>query len=477
MSASSTLGTRAVGRRDLGAALALAVATTLLYAATAQTRMHGDASWMVEALVERREVQVHVFAGWVYRMFTGVFSGVDPIRAAYWLSHLFAGVGCGAVFLLCRAFGAGRRAAAAATVLVAVSPALWFFATTVEVHALHFGVVATFACCVVFAPWRRPLVALALVCALFPLVYVSHQMSVWLGFGWVLLARASVERLGGRMRWREALLGVGPLLLFVLAAAIVWVGWLRSGRIGWDVGHEQRILEAYTASGYALEMAWRGWLLPLGCLVPLGIAACFRSRGAPPVRALAAAFLVPPLLFLLFLYPVPERGGFFLGSVPFLALLISVGGGRRWTGLVLGACLLQAVWARTSIDAWDRGFDPRARAERLEQVLGERGVLLVADHRAPRISLYLPGWIEVSLLPLWTRGGDELVAEGVREALRRGPVAVDLSYRVDAAREGFTLDEVPRDPFWAELDALWDRWDTTVHEDPFWPLLRVSGLR
>lgn len=466
-----------VRRADLAAAVGLAVVATLLYAATAQTRMHGDASWMVEALVQRSDVQIHVFAGWAYGVFTSVFGSVDPVRAAYWLSHLFAGVGCGAVFLLYRAFGAPRAAAAGATGLVALSPAVWFFATTVEVHALHFGVVAVFACCVVFAPWRKPLVALGLVALLFPLVYVSHQVSVWMGLGWVLLTRVSVHRLGGRMRWREALLGVGPLLLFVMAASIVWVAWLRTGRIAWDVGHERRILDTYVASGHALEMAWAGWLAPLGLLVPLGVASLCRSRGTPSVRVTVLAFVLPPLVFLLFFYPVPERGGFFLGSAPFLALAVALGGWRKWAPVLLVACLLQGAWARAEIGAYDQGFDPESRAALVEREVGERGVLLVADHRAPRISLYLPGWVEVSLLPLWTRGGAELVTEGVREALRRGPVAVDLSYRVDAPRGGFTLNEIPRDPFWDELDGLWEQWETTSVEDPYWPLLRVRGLR
>src|SRR6185436_16334727 len=96
-----------------------------------------------------------------------------------------------------------------ALALLVLAPSLWFFGTTVEIHALHFGCVALVAAVTLLAPWRRPALALALTALAFPLLYWSHQAAFMLGPGWVLLVQYARSRHGTRYSWRALLLGVG----------------------------------------------------------------------------------------------------------------------------------------------------------------------------------------------------------------------------------------------------------------------------
>jgi hypothetical protein len=288
-----------------------------------------------------------------------------------------------------------------ATVLLALSPALWFFGTTIEVHALFFGAVTFAALVTLLVPWRHPGLALALVALLFPVLYWAHESAFLLGPGWVLLVQYARARRGTRYSWPALLLQVGPVLLLALGLGIALASLARDGSVAAVVESTRVQLEVpgYQAALHGRSVLWNEWFLPLGLFVPLALS------GSPLLRQEAwrlpsfAALLLVPLVFFSW-WGVLEQGGYSLGSAGFLLVPVAllIGGWSRPRG-VLALFLLagQAAWARVRIESFDQGWVPAERVTQVRSALGDSGLLLSSVGLAPDIRIDLPGVEEFSL--------------------------------------------------------------------------------
>jgi len=390
------------GKRDAWIAAALALALGVLYALTFQRRFYNDGPPLTEMhVLGTRTFHTHVLYLPLCDLVTRVMGSADPLRALRLLSVVPAALGCGFAFLVLRTFGAQVFGALVAVLLLALSPALWFFATTIEVHALLFGTVTLVALVTLLAPWeRRPRLALALVALLFPLLYWAHESAFVLGLGWVLLVQYARARHGTAFTWRGLLLGVGPLLLFTLLLGFAAANVARSGSLAGAV-HSVRMQLAVPGYQPAPDRSvlLREWLMPLGVLVPLALLGARELRRAAWRAPAIAALVLFPLAFFAW-WTVLERGGYFLGSDAFLLVPVGLFLGR-WSRVkgILALVLLagQATYARGKIDAFDRGWDPGERVAQVRDALGGSGLLLSTVGFAPTVHIDLPAVEEFSL--------------------------------------------------------------------------------
>lgn len=471
-------------------AAALALGIGLVHALTFQTRYYNDGPGLASMHAEGGRVYYHVLYLPVVALFERALGLDDPLVAPRLVSIVPAALGCGLSYLVARLCGAPVFGAAAAVLLLASSPSLWFFGTTVEVHALAFCTAAFVALVTLLAPWRRAVPALLCVAAAFPLLYLAHQSTFVLGPGWVLLVQYARVRHGGRYSARGLLLGVGPALLASLLSGFAVAGLVRFGALAplWE--EFERKLHAPDNRAWIEDRAvwWNEWLLPLGLMVPLALAGAARLRREPVLASALAALIGVPWVFFVW-WATLERGGYFLSSSPFLLVPVALLLGR-WTrakGLVALALLAaQATWARARIDAYDEGWDPAERVEQVRAVLGESGLLLTTAGFAPDISLALPGVREESLTILvrqaCARANRALPPEEVLKPMkpflsklleRHERVAVEIGYRRVKREEspsiaGFT------ESLRAIEDYLRDQYVVTDHPHEYWTLLRLE---
>lgn len=390
------------GAREFWIAAALAVLVGLVYALSFQTRYYNDGPPLIEMhVLHTRELHTHVLYLPVCDLVAGVLGAQDPLLALRLVSIMPAALGCGFAFLLACACGAPLFGALVAALLLALSPALWFFGTTIEIHALLFGTVTFVALVTLLAPWQRPALALALVAALFPLLFWAHESTFVLGPGWVLLVQYARTRRGGRYSWPGLLLGVGPVLLLAL---FVSVGTASLARFGSVLGILRDVDTQLDVPGYQPAMhdssvLWNEWLLPLGVLVPLALLGV-RRLGRETWRAPAiGALVLLPLAFFVW-WSVIERGGYFMGSDAFLLVPVALLLGDWSRGKGLLALLLlagQAAWARQRIGEFDQGWVPAERVAQVRSALGDSGLLLSSVGFVPSIHIDLSGVEEFSM--------------------------------------------------------------------------------
>ena len=69
------------------------------------------------------------------------------------------------------------------------------------------------ACATLYAPWRRPGLALAVSALAYACTWTTHGTAVLLGPGWVALVGFARARVAAPFRTRTLLLVVGPVLL------------------------------------------------------------------------------------------------------------------------------------------------------------------------------------------------------------------------------------------------------------------------
>jgi len=485
-----------LGPRDLVLAAALAVAAALLYASTFQTRTFGDGHRLVSLhVLGGEERYLHALFAPLCDFLQGALGLADPFLAPRLVSILGAAVGLGAGHLVLRGLGAPRFGALVAVLLLALSPALWFFATTVHTQGLLFGIAASLAALTLFAPWRRPALALALVAAAFPLLFLAHQSSVTLGPGWVLLVQVARARQGTRTSWPQLLLVVGPVLLGALGAGVVASHWIRSGSLA-SFTDEMRgllLIESVQDEGFLPSVpVWREeWLLPLGLLLPLALAGFGRLASVPGLR-LAVAFLVGvPTAFFLW-WGVFENGGYFLGSDLFLSVPVAflfAHASRRKIAVALVLLAAQGTFARLRIDAWDCGWDPSQRTAQVRAAIGDSGLLLTTAGLAPDIRCTLPGVEEVWLKPFvryaCQRAHALLPPDEVLEPLkpyldrlleRDAHVCVELAYPAVTVKD--SPSTVALAPHLRAIEGyLRERYVVRDLPHPSWPLMVLERRR
>ncbi len=481
----SSPSSRVSSRADLAVAAAFALAAGLLFAATLQTRMYGDGGGLVSMLASGEGHRYHNVLYLPYlRAFDALVPGDEPIRTATLASALAAALGCGATWLVARGLGAAREGAALATALAAVTPAVWFFATTVEVAAPHFAAVALCAAIVLRAPWRRPWLALALVAATFPLLALTHQTAVLLGPGWVALVAYARARVAPPFGAAFVLGVVGPLLLAALVATLLAASWYRTGELALVDSTVTSVLDEYTGIATPADFLWPGWMRPLALVLPLALAGAWTLRREPLALTALLVSCAIPFAFFTWWWGVPENGAYFLGTLPFYAALVARAAdalrpaARR--ALFAVALVVQALLGRAYVAEWDRGYDPYERVEHVRAALGESGVLLSTTFAAPEIDVHLPGIEEHSLIAPFARaaaeagyGPDQFVAvvlPAIDEFTAGRRIAVETNYRQLAPSRPLTY-RLAEPYFDALLAALRERRTWAEHPHESWGLV------
>ena len=475
---------------DLAVALAFAVLGSAAFRLGFQDRMLGDGAGLATFYARGDLLAYHFLYLPACRLVAplaalvpepALLGGADPIEATRWLSAVAAGLGCAFTWLLARELGAGRRGAAFGTLLVAFSPAVVFFGTTVEVHSLHFATVALGAWLTLRLPWRHP-AALPLAAALYALAFWGHQLALLLGPGWMVLCQLGRRRVGRPWTTRGLLLGVGPTLLAGALVASLLASVLRFGTPSLAGAEELDILTVFARPPEAHRFGWDGWLRPLAALLPAALLGALAGGIESLVRRGLLLLVGLPTAFL-FAWGVAEYGGYTLGHIPFLGVLAAFawgGGGNR--RLVVGAVLVlaqgtAAVW---TVRSFDRGWDVHERVDLVRRNVGT-GLFARTVDNAPSMEVYLP----VTEVDLWA---------GVLLARDQGlDVAATVQVLLDQARAGVAeygrvvydlgcetqLDRGParkRQAYFGPLaEALQAEFATRRVEHDHWPLLVVEA--
>jgi len=463
--------------RDRWVALSLLCLAAGAYALGFQDWVYGDGPQLIDAFLFLRNLWMHVLyipAARVLGLFWWGADPVDPLRAT---SILGAAAGVSGTYLLARWFGCEPVRALLAALLAATVPAVTFFATTIEVHALHFGTVALAAWALTRVPWNDPRIAVALSSALVPLLYLTHKSGVLLAPGWLALALLVRHRAGRAPDVRTALLlGTGIALAFLGSLALSSALLPDRNSIGGTldfIAHFQRTAPA----GFLHEAV----LVGLAALTPLALLGALRVSRAELL--VLAAFLLPLFGFFCW-YGEATRGGYFASAIPFLAVLAAraLPAGIGGIGLATVALGLQAfVSARQARDyasefSWE---DRRARCAAVRSVLGEQGTLLSFDPTLQPVTLDLSGVREVNArsdLMRTTKNGmapaasAQITVDFLRKLMDRwpGPFALDPVLTRRAGLE----DELA--PFRAAIeDAVTAAFQARLVPDPRFPLLRL----
>jgi hypothetical protein len=394
-----------LARADVLLALAVAAALCALYLATFQVRTYGDAPLLVQAYARYLGGEGqwgHVLYLPAARALQGLVSPpsfVDDLRL---LSPLGVALAAGCALLLARVWGASRPAACAGALLFALAPGPWFFATTVEVHALHAACAGACALLAVLVPWRRGLWAALIVAASVPLLFLSHQSGVLLGPGFVLLSGWARERSGARPFTRAELwLVVAPLYLAAFLGAVAYAAGSLENSVGGFLGGTNATIVTFER-GFALHGAREGWLVPLGLITPLVLWAVVARRLRGPKLAVLLLLVVPSFAFFV-LWGVPERGGYALPSALFLAAAgaaaFDVPTRARWALPVL-AVAIQAVLGWTTTRSFDEPHWRERNALRsagVSEALPDGGTLISINVHNQFIEFQLGNVHEISL--------------------------------------------------------------------------------
>ncbi|MCC7396468.1 MAG: hypothetical protein IT455_05320 [Planctomycetes bacterium] len=469
---------------DALVALLLALAAATLYAATGLGRIYGNDGAMLAKWTALPELAYGAYHNTLYLPAAGLLrhllpdrllaDTIGPLWLARSLSILPAALGLAFTFACCRLLGATRAASTFATTLLAVSPAMWFFGAAIEVHALHFLIVAFCAWVTLVAPWQRPGLALAITAAAFVLPYLSHQSAPTLGPGWILLVQCARRRRGPPFAWRT-LLGIGVVLLLALGFGHMLVQWQRGRGFSLDLGDTLHTVGVWRRTFHPAVLN-DALLAPFAVLVPLLVMAALRRDIDGWLRG-AAGLTLLPLLACVAWWGIPEHGGYLLGPAFLMAALLAA----LWTTLPRRAATIgaAAAIAAQALAGWHdvrefdgEGFQLTDRVARVQQAIGERGFVLSCNDNAPPITIWLPAVQELNLGDLLAGGLDQPVAtllagsRTVLQLLAANPTFVlDRSYtqRGDAPQR---LHE-----FMAGFEALLrEQWQVEVRDDPSWPL-------
>ena len=468
-------------RGDLLRAALLVLGCALVLASCFQTRMHGDGPGLVGfGALGTGESYNHVLFPRACRLLRELWDGGGPL---FWPRSLVVGgaaLACGSSYLLARGFGAERGAALAAALLLATAPGCAFYGTTVEIPALQAGVVGAAACVALFAPWRRPALALALVACTFPWVYFAHQSAALLGAGFVGLCALGRARKAPAFAAGSLLFLVGPVLLLGLIAAMASSSWLRGLGFRLSVQGEVEFIEAFTEASTWSRFLREGFASPLLLALPLAALGVWRWRRSPAPLACAGLLLLPSLAFFLW-WGVPERGGYVVGCAPLYAPLVAAGAQGAKPLLLALLLALQLAVGALDIAAHDGRFDPERRARLVGAELSGAGLLLSGHNHAPPIAIWLPAVREVNLTDEWVAPAAAagqtpeqfaaLVLGFVEQSAQSGPLVIDLSWQqVDGHR---TIERAR--PYWdAFLERLRAARSPRIVADTDWPLWVVE---
>lgn len=468
--------TSSVSRPALAALLALVC--VLVYRVCFQDWVYGDGPQLIDTYLFGHTLWMHVLYIPLARMIGFVLPYADLLAGLRWLSILGGALGVAGTFLILCAFVVRPARAMLVSILVATTPALWFFSTTIEVHAPHFAAVALGAA--LLATWSRGRTALAMACAFTaPLLYLTHKSGVLLAPGWLALGLRAWQR--GHEGGASGLPRRGVVTLGLAIALGYGIG-LLAGRSLLPAGNSIDSTLAFIQhfrQGPSSVFWSEAVVLGLGALLPL---AAWGLRGIPRNDAWVLGSLLLPSIAFFAWYGEGNRGGYFLPIVPFLAVLAerALPRGRAFGVVFLGLLALQLSLSLHVVSLHTQRFSAEERQERVaavREVLGEHGTLVSLEPTHQPITLDLVGVRELNKRPEFMGGAiegrspDQLAHETVeylRAVMRtsQGPVALDLGLR----RKGIARFE----PYLDALErALGREFGPVSHRDSKFPLLRL----
>jgi len=360
-----------------------------------------------------------------------------PLGPLYALSVLPTASAVGVIYLCARSFARRRDHCALAALMFAVTPAVWFFATVIEVHSLHLLVVSVCALVILEAPWHRPALVIALTASMVSLTSLSHLTAPILGPGWVMLAQLARSRRAPPFSL-PALAGLGCIYLGALIVGLLITNVLRDKGMVFDAAFLAYSVNLWRKA-FGLGVVWKMLISPYAFLVVVVPLAFWHARLARLETLAIASFLLPALAFFLW-WGVPERGGYLLGpsivAAISAALLVERGltlrSRRFWIGLVLALQFAAGAVTLRSFDAG--GFQLDERIERIERFLGGPGVVISANNNAPNAAIWLPEVREYNLR--WslasTKPGKpwlDMALPVIESLIGAGPAILDTSYR------------------------------------------------
>jgi len=352
--------------------------------------------------------------------------GLEAEATLRLLSALPSGVACAFFFLAAREFGFGQPASLFGALLVATTPSVWFYATTIEVHALQLVPAVGLLYWSGRVLRRNRAVEGALVPTLLMLGLCGFHMSgaLWApAVAWVLCRR--------RGRWilpSQRWLSLGIVAGFLL----VWRLGNRENSHG--SGLATAVLER-VATSFQPDLVPRylrffldELLLPVFSVL---VAAVLGSLSKPRGRA-AIPLVILGLTFLPFAWSIRIRteGGYFLSLVPVYGLLAVrwIDGARARQPYAIGLIVLGLFGGWHRARQWEEKYPKEPWITALVEDTQNCGVVLVAlqeESYAVRVHTGLKTICIAKLRKRWEQHALDAALVSVGRALKPcGSIAV-----------------------------------------------------
>lgn len=363
-------------------ALSCGLAYALVASLLRQHSLYGDGALILEGA---HSAETRSDAHLAYHLALGAllrWLGPQGIHAhAIGLALSIGGTSLG-LALLCRAallLGASRGASVLLTAAVGSSPAVLFFATTVEVHGFFFAWIGASALATVWAARAPQPARLAVLGLVTGSAYFAHATGHLLPLLALVLLAAHARTRGEHSRLRALARLALPLLLAHVASVSLLTFGLRAAGIEFDPGAGWAYLELCARRHGAQPelfptVIWNEWLR---AHAPWSFAAlgAFGARALRPYTlALHLALAAYLALCFLMLATLDERGAYTL-PLALPAVALGLLHAPRWLGLA--AVLASATLALARIRTHDEPERLAAWESGCTSVLGEAPALLL----------------------------------------------------------------------------------------------------
>jgi len=449
---------------DVAVAAALAVVAFLLYRNTWSDFLYDDGPLMAASVaMDSPEAWYHALVVPLGRLARACMGAVDGVAPMKMVSSIAGAVALVCTFLFLRSLGVARAAALATVLVIGASPALWYQATATEVHALHAAAMALVALVVVRLPWGRRGAGWFALCVLATAAGVvftvlAHRTSALAGAGFLVLAASTSARAGAPRPWPVWVLGVGPLLVAAAYFGGQYGSWIVGAptRLGND--RALAVFDFFVGSGLFVTAVAKDWFAawPFVPLLLAGFLLVERSRRRE-VLFLVLCGVLPPLVVIASM-GIPSRGGYAIGSLPFVALPLALGvqalaasrlGRRTFAVVALGVCVHVALAFAYLRDSTDREYGRLGllRAQDVAEILPDGGWLVSCDVSGQLVTSRVPSVQELPLLRVMPRFDEREAAVAVfgkeLEALVRaapGRVAWDRSWHTTLPQDLPAID-------------------------------------
>jgi hypothetical protein len=380
----------AAGRRDALLAWGLFLILCLVYTACAQEAYWSDGRTLVRLVSEGHWSYFHALylpVAQIFRPLTSWIFGGDLERTLKLLSAVATAAAVALFYLSGRTLGLRQRSAVGGALLFAAAPSVWFYATTIEIHALQLLVAAGALLWAVRAQRAGRLGRDLLV----PMLFLCGLMGTHLSGLMCAPALLACAFLGqGEPRIPRRVL---PGLLVVLACCVGWYV-MHSGASAPFRNFETAASGVFTR--FKPSMLWRGPILSSGLFYFLFLPACLYSlRTEPRVfrrpLALAAALLIAAFLPFAMAFILPERGAYFLCALPVIAITVVRGLerlGALAAPLFLALVPVHVAWSLRDVWVWQHDYPGAEWAVPLVEEAEGQG-LVIARYNWERAAIRL----------------------------------------------------------------------------------------